>query len=60
VTPAPGPGHLTDVMVVCAWCNRQIAPRPARPEKAHQHSAVSHGMCPTCLQERIGQIKRAA
>jgi len=44
--------------VLCAWCQRQIAqltaPRQAGP--AHAHAPVSHGMCPSCLQERLAQI----
>ena len=47
-------------MVVCAWCNRQIAPRAPKAHGTSHGHAVSHGMCHTCLQERIGQVNGPA
>jgi hypothetical protein len=47
-------------MVVCAWCETVIASRPGtRAVEARSSSAtlgagaVSHGMCPTCLDRQL-------
>jgi hypothetical protein len=43
-------------MVVCAWCNREITRQVAR----RHASSVSHGICPSCLQERLARLNAAA
>jgi len=43
------------VMVVCAWCFREITRRIARGHTA----PVSHGICPSCLQQRLARLNAA-
>jgi hypothetical protein len=43
--------------VICAWCQRQISRlSPATADRARAHAPVSHGMCPSCVQQRLAQV----
>lgn len=53
ITEPEMPGTLT---VVCAWCEAALGSKPCI---ASMDGTVSHGMCPRCYANAIGEMLAA-